>query len=171
MAKKTAPLWTGRTNGHPEWLTPREIVEALGPFDLDPCAPTVRPWPTAARHLTIEDDGFAAPWVGRVWLNPPYGGEEWRWVERLRAHGDGIALIFARTETIGFFSHVWGHADAMLFLQRRISFCDTSGKTVTGGVAPSVFVAYGERNVRALRESGLPGALIGRAEINGPREG
>lgn len=55
----------------------------------------------------------------------------------------------------------------MLFLKARISFCDTSGKPVIGGVAPSVFVAYGERNVRALRESGLPGALYGRAELVG----
>jgi hypothetical protein len=25
-------------------LTPRWIIDALGPFDLDPCAATVRPW-------------------------------------------------------------------------------------------------------------------------------
>jgi len=31
-----------------EWLTPPDIIKALGPFDLDPCAPIVRPWPTAA---------------------------------------------------------------------------------------------------------------------------
>jgi len=45
-----------------EWLTPPPIIEALGPFDLDPCAPVVRPWPTAAAHLTIEDDGLTADW-------------------------------------------------------------------------------------------------------------
>lgn len=44
--------FTGRTIGHPEWLTPRNIVDALGPFDLDPCAPIVRPWPTAVQHYT-----------------------------------------------------------------------------------------------------------------------
>ncbi len=45
-----------------EWLTPPKIVEALGPFDLDPCSPVNRPWPTAGRHLTIEDDGLAQDW-------------------------------------------------------------------------------------------------------------
>ncbi len=30
-----------------EWYTPKEILDALGKFDLDPCAP-IRPlWPTA----------------------------------------------------------------------------------------------------------------------------
>lgn len=27
------------TDNNDEWLTPPEIVEALGPFDLDPCSP------------------------------------------------------------------------------------------------------------------------------------
>lgn len=26
-----------------EWLTPKYIIDALGPFDLDPCAPIQRP--------------------------------------------------------------------------------------------------------------------------------
>ena len=29
--------------GTVEWLTPPKILDALGPFDLDPCAPVVRP--------------------------------------------------------------------------------------------------------------------------------
>lgn len=33
--------------GTDRWLTPPEIVEALGPFDLDPCAEAVMPWKTA----------------------------------------------------------------------------------------------------------------------------
>lgn len=27
-----------------EWLTPPHILRALGPFDLDTCAPVNRPW-------------------------------------------------------------------------------------------------------------------------------
>ena len=32
--------------GKDEWLTPPEIIKALGTFDLDPCASTTRSWPT-----------------------------------------------------------------------------------------------------------------------------
>ena len=97
-----------RTAGKEEWLTPRHVIEALAPFDLDPCASIVRPWPTAAMHYTIEDNGLAKPWAGRVWCNPPYGSQTGRWLARLRDHGDGIALVFARTETRSFFDAVWG---------------------------------------------------------------
>ena len=31
-----------------EWLTPPNILRALGAFDLDPCAPEKRPWEMAA---------------------------------------------------------------------------------------------------------------------------
>ena len=36
-------------------VIPPHIVGALGRFDLDPCEPKKRPWPTAAKHYTIDD--------------------------------------------------------------------------------------------------------------------
>ena len=27
-----------------DWITPRCIIDALGPFDLDPCASATQPW-------------------------------------------------------------------------------------------------------------------------------
>ena len=104
-----------------EWLTPLPIVRSLGPFDLDPCAPVNRPWPTAAHHYTINEDGLLQRWFGRVWLNPPYSNIS-PWLERLSNHGHGIALIFARTETRWFFVHVWQHASAVFFFKGRIAF-------------------------------------------------
>lgn len=152
-----------------DWLTPPEIIDALGPFDLDPCTPRVMPWETAVRRYTIDDDGLAQPWEGRVWLNPPYGREAWRWVDRLAAHGDGIALVFARTETRWFIDTVWSKADALLFLHGRLKFHKSNGarikRNVPGGAdagAPSVLVAFGDRNVAALESSGLRGSLVTR---------
>ena len=58
--------------GKNQWLTPPELLAKLGQFDLDPCAPINRPWPTATQHYTIEDDGLKQPWFGRCWVNPPY---------------------------------------------------------------------------------------------------
>lgn len=55
-----------------EWYTPKEILDALGKFDLDPCAP-IRPlWPTAEVMYDQNIDGLSQIWEGRVWLNPPY---------------------------------------------------------------------------------------------------
>ena len=142
-----------------EWLTPLPIVRSLGSFDLDPCAPVKRPWPTAAHHLTPGDDGLFQRWFGRVWLNPPYSNVS-LWLERLADHGNGIALIFARTETRWFFRQVWQRASAVFFFKGRIAFYHVSGSVGGAAGSPSCLVAYGNINVRRIRRSGLAGQLI-----------
>ena len=42
-----------------EWLTPPFVTDALGPFDVDVCAPITPPWKIAPRSFTIETDGLA----------------------------------------------------------------------------------------------------------------
>jgi len=139
-----------------EWLTPPEIVKALGHFDLDPCAPIVRPWETAARHFTVEDDGLVQPWHGRVWCNPPFGREAVKWLRRMAAHGNGVALIPARTETAMFYETVWGAADAVLFMQGRPHFHYVDGRRAAANSgAPICLVAYGLDNVAGLVRSDL----------------
>ena len=117
-------------NGKEEWLTPPPIIEALGEFDLDPCAPTpeTRPWDTADLHYCIHDNGLIKPWHGRVWLNPPYGNEPGKWLARAAEHKNVTALIFARTETRQFFESIWGKATSVCFLKGRLSFYHVTGK-------------------------------------------
>jgi hypothetical protein len=144
-----------------EWLTPPAIIAALGPFDLDPCAPVQRPWDTATRHYTVKDDGLSKPWFGRVWLNPPYGPQVGRWLKRLAEHGDGIALVFARTETEAFQQYVWARADALLFLFGRLHFHELTGQVAANNAgAGSVLIAYGSPNGDRLERSGLTGKFI-----------
>lgn len=144
-----------------EWLTPPGIIASLGQFDLDPCSPVNRPWPTAARHLTVADDGLTAPWDGRVWLNPPYGPQTGRWLERLADHGTGIALVFARTETEMFFRFVWARASAVLFLKGRLHFHNVSGVRASfNSGAPSVLVAYGASDAATLSGVPVPGKFV-----------
>ncbi len=168
---KTAQLDIGfavdRTTGKEDWLTPPEIIRALGPFDLDPCSPIGRPWDTAREHYTVHDDGLRKPWVGRVWMNPPYGEKTSAWMERLAKHGDGIALIFARTETGSFFPWVWDHASALLFVRGRICFYTREGRRGGPAGAPSVLVAYGYANAEALRASGIRGHIVSNEPIRG----
>lgn len=144
------------------WLTPQELMQPLGVFDLDPCAaPAPRPWDTANEMWTPPHDGLAHPWSGRVWLNPPYGRETGRWLAKLAAHGNGIALIFARTETRMFFDSVWTRAHGLLFLRGRPHFCLPDGTRARGNSGgPLVLIAYGRCNLAALHDSALPGRVV-----------
>lgn len=147
--------------GKDEWLTPPEIINNLGTFDLDPCSPVNRPWDTAAKHFTILEDGLSNDWEGRVWLNPPYGREAAKWLDKLSQHGNGIALIFARTETEMFFNHVWNKADALLFFKGRLHFHHVDGERAKANAgAPSVLIAYGKNNVETLEKVQHWGKLI-----------
>ena len=146
-----------------EWLTPPHVLAALGPFDLDPCACSEpRPWPTAITHYAQPQNGLDLPWTGRVWLNPPYGGPSivGPWLRKMTAHGDGIALIFARTETELFHQTVWRRSARILFLRGRLFFCRRDGAPAANAGAPSCLVAYGERNLESLGACGLPGHLV-----------
>lgn len=149
------------SDGKDEWLTPPEIIQSLGEFDLDPCSPINRPWPTAKAHFTIEDNGLIKPWAGRVYCNPPYGNETSKWIGRLAEHGNGVALIFARTETETWFSHIWPKAHSVFFFQGRLYFRHVSGSTANYGAgAPSALISYGAANTEAVRNSGLKGKLV-----------
>lgn len=149
------------SSGSDVWLTPRWILDALGSFDLDPCAaPDPRPWPTARNHYTADVDGLRQPWAGRVWLNPPYSAVG-RWLTRLADHGIGTALVFARTETAVFHDQVWARATAALFLRGRVTFCKANGIPARwNGGAPSVLVAYGTGDADRLANCGLPGRYV-----------
>ena len=146
------------------WLTPPHILAALGRFDVDPCACMApRPWSTADRHFTREDDGMSRPWYGRVWLNPPYGPPNViaPWMRRMAEHQFGTALIFARTDTAMFHQFVFGAASAVLFLRGRLFFCRPDGvpaKANSG--APSALVAYGDADAAILEHCHLPGHFM-----------
>lgn len=144
------------------WLTPPHIVEALGPFDLDPCAaPEPRPWTTAAEHIALPDDGLVHHWHGRVWLNPPYSAEAVKWLRKMAKHGTGTALVFARTETSWFVETIWREASAILFIEGRLYFHRADGERAPANSgAPSCLVAYGQRDARILGMSGIKGAFV-----------
>ena len=144
-----------------EWLTPPEIITALGNFDLDPCAPITRPWDTANKHFNINDNGLLQHWEDRVWCNPPYGLEAAKWLDKLSLHGNGIALIFARTDTNMFFDFGWDTATAMLFIKGRLHFHHLDGTRAKANAgAPSVLIAYGENNAEILKNTTIKGKYI-----------
>ena len=150
------------TKNNDEWLTPPEIIKGLGEFDLDPCSPINRPWDTAKNHYHVMDDGFNKEWEGRVWCNPPYGRKCFDWIKKLADHNNGIALVFARTETIGFHEQVWQRADAIFFFKGRLKFYYVDGTQGGSANAPSCLISYGKENTKALIDfaENNEGALI-----------
>ena len=153
--------YIGRTEATKDnWLTPPDIPKRLGHFDLDPASPANRPWSTADKHYTEADDGLTQQWQGRVWLNPPYGRQIGRWLDKLCDHGNGIALVTPRTETAWFFRYVWGKADAIFFFRGRLSFYHEDGTPGSSSTTPSCLIAYGKENAQAILKSGLDGCLV-----------
>lgn len=137
--------------GKDEWLTPPDLIKELGPFDLDPCAPVIRPWDIAAKHYTVEDDGLVQPWEGLVWCNPPYGRGMEVWLEKAALHNNSIVLIFARTGTSYFCKWVWDFATAAFFFKGKLSFHHVNGdKAANSAGTYSVLVAYGEEAAKRL---------------------
>lgn len=145
-----------------EWLTPPEILNKLGIFDLDPCAPIERPWNTAKKHFTIKDNGLKQKWVGRVWLNPPYNRYHiCEWLSKMAEHKNGICLMFARTETTYFQDFVFKYAHSILFIKGRLSFYDVKGnKAKANSGAPSVLISYTQCDTDIIIKSGIQGELI-----------
>src|SRR5258708_276631 len=89
-------------------LSPRWIIDALGPFDLDPCAADPRPWDCAEINLTQADAGLRGSWTGRVWLNPPFDRYQvGKWIRRLAEHGHGTCPP-TRTHRNGMVSYLLG---------------------------------------------------------------
>lgn len=151
----------GKTN---TWFTPRPIVDALGPFDLDPCTQSFRPFDTAARHICkdLGECGLSADWSGRVWLNPPYGKAIVHWLMKLAEHGNGIALVFARTDTTWAQSCL-ARADSVNFLKGRVRFLRPDGNPATNAGSASMLLAFGADNAGAIKR--LPGVIYSRKPI------
>src|ERR1700676_1979811 len=82
-------------------LTPLELINSLGDFDLDPCGLDTHR--TAKEIFMLPTNGLIETWDKnkRIWLNPPFSQPS-KWVEKLSIHGNGICLTLASTGTKWF---------------------------------------------------------------------
>lgn len=146
-----------KKNTSAEWYTPPSIFELLRfpVFDLDPCSPGKDkvPWIPADKHYTAADNGLLLPWEGKVWLNPPYGKDTAVWLDRLRLHNNGIALVFARTDTLWFHT-IAIKADAVCFIAGRVRFISESGQRGGSAGCGSMLLAWGNECANILVDSG-----------------
>ena len=148
--------------GEKTWLTPPYLIEKLGPFDTDPCCPDgAMPWKTADRMITKSEDGLWKEWVGRVWLNPPYGRDAIPFFKKMSKYEPGgIALMFVRTDTALWHDYVFPFASAILFLRGRLRFYHQDGTPGDTATAPSALISYGDWGTGKLASSGLDGFFM-----------
>jgi ParB family chromosome partitioning protein len=128
----------GRNTGVNEWYTPTKLIElareAMGGIDCDPATSelaneTVK----ATKIFTVDDDGRAQEWTGRVWMNPPYAqplmGDFAEAVSAKYESGEitqACILVNNATET-QWFQRMCGAASAVCFPKSRIKFLDPQG--------------------------------------------
>ena len=103
------------------------------------------------------------PWHGFWYLNPPYGKSLIDWLARATLFPNGIAFVFARTETKAFFRYVWPCASALLFVRGRVTFHYPHGGSPKAGHnsgGPSVAIGYGGLARQRLMTCADLGAVV-----------
>lgn len=134
------------------WATPEYLFKELDKefhFTLDVCADETNH--KCERYFSKEIDGLSQPWDGVCWMNPPYGREIGKWVEKAKISAWGgavvVALLPARTDTRWWREHVM-EASELRFINGRVKF----GGSDTGAPFPSVIAIFGTPRVPVIRQ-------------------
>lgn len=139
----------GKTN---TWLTPLSLIQSLGSFDLDPCG--LAHHQTANKIIQLPEDGLKADWNGRVWLNPPYGKEQRAWLDKMKSHKSGIALVFNRIETNWIQPYL---KNGFFVIQGRIKFLTEDLKESSNAGCGSILIPFSLADIKFILKSGLKG--------------
>jgi site-specific DNA-methyltransferase (adenine-specific) len=125
-----------------QWATPQSFFnewDAVFRFELDVCADAqnAKCW----RYFSEQDNGLYQDWApNRCWMNPPYGREIRRWMQKAYEESlkgaTVVCLVPARTDT------AWWHEYAMkgeiTFIRGRLKFGDAK----SGAPFPSAVVVF-----------------------------
>lgn len=166
MSKSNGAYQTDtRAAAHDDYCTPPKLLAALGKFDFDPCCPKGgMAWKTARRTVSPPRDGLTVAWSGRVWLNPPYMQGIGLWLEKLALHGNGMALVPAKSTDTRWSQAALSDCDAVYFMAGRLLFFRPDGTETDGKWMPSMLLAYGKRNSAILGSAkfarAYPGILM-----------
>lgn len=116
------------TSDNQKWETPIELFDKLNEvfdFKYDLAAEDITA--KCKNYYTPEDDAFNYTWDQTSYLNPPYGREQIKWIERAyeqsKKNGNTIVcLIPARPDTKIWHNVIFNYAKSICFIKGRLKF-------------------------------------------------
>lgn len=143
MSSQQAQLVGSMCEGSRPYNTPLEVVQpiadAVGGFDLDPCASADS---DLADENIRETGGLEVEWYGTVWCNHPYGrGEPGKWLKKAIECDAELVVTLSKSDTsTNWFEDYALQADVLCFPHDRIKFV---GESNSADFA-NVFGAFGD---------------------------
>lgn len=162
-----------------EYYTPLEYIEAarevMEKIDLDPAScEAAQERIVATACYTVEDDGLSKDWVGKIWLNPPYGKTGARsnqdiWAQYLiseyeKGNVEEAILLVRAALGYNWFENLW-YDWTVCFVRERISFIKSDGSNDGKSKQGTVFLYLGPKDEKFRDVFGKFGRVIF------PREG
>ena len=157
-----------------EWQTPMIYLDSarktLGGIDLDPASGSIENSRRvgAKMNYDAEDNGLYRPWIGHVYLNPPYGKLAKTFVEKLLFNlqwsdrgpivgpngnvTSAIVLLALPHMSTKWFQPLYKVAAAFCITNHRIQFEPMAGQKAQSPTSGSVFIYIGP-NVAAFRST------------------
>ena len=155
MGKLNSSLFSSKDQ---TWETPQDLFDKLNEvfeFELDVCA--VDETAKCNKYFTPEIDGLKQEWKGNCWMNPPYGREQIKWIEKAynESKNDAkiVCLIPARPDTKVWHNIIFTKASCIVFIKGRLKF----GGSKDAAPFPSALIVFGNitnEQEEALREFG-----------------
>ena len=108
------------------WSTPQEFYDKLHAefgFTLDPCATDENH--KTPKYFTSIDNGLAQDWDREiVFMNPPYGREIGKWMDKASTAQGGVVvcLVPSRTDTRWWHDNVIDKNAEVRFIKGRLKF-------------------------------------------------
>ena len=138
-----------------EWSTPQVLFDELNKefdFNTDVCANV---WNhKCGDYFDIEEDGLKQIWNGVCWMNPPYGKETKKWIQKAYEESlcgtTVVCLIPSRTDT-NFF-HDYCLKGEIRYIRGRIHFTDKNGKTGRPRFGSMVVIFRGKTGTSCSQE-------------------
>lgn len=125
-----------------DWSTPQDLFDDLDGefhFTLDVCATAATA--KCKRYFSPKDDGLAQDWTGVCWMNPPYGDEIPRWIQKAYEAAENgtitVCLVPARIDTRWWWDYC--RYGEVRFIRGRLRF----GGGEFSAPLPSAVVIFG----------------------------